>query len=54
HYVPCSNDRSDWVRALRQIVTQHSQGWPTQADQQPTGDESHARQQRAKDAGAKA
>ncbi len=52
HYIPCLNDRLDWVRAFSQIVVQHLQGWPTLADQQPTGDELRARQQRAKDAGA--
>lgn len=35
-YIPCVNDRLDWIRALSGIVQQHMQGWPTQAAQQPS------------------
>ncbi len=54
HYIPCLNDRLDWVRALSDVVTQHLQGWPTLADEQPCAETLRARQQRAKDAGASA
>lgn len=54
HYIPCLNDRLDWVRALSQIAEQHLQGWPTRADEQPSAETLRARQQRAKDAGASA
>lgn len=54
HYIPCLNDRLDWVRALSDVVTQHLQGWPTRADAQPSAETLRARQQRAKDAGASA
>lgn len=37
-YIPCVNDRLDWIRALSGIVQQHMQGWPTQAAQQPTAE----------------
>ncbi|MBL0919847.1 MAG: ferrochelatase [Hydrogenophaga sp.] len=28
-YVPCLNDRPEWIRALADIAEQHLQGWPT-------------------------
>jgi ferrochelatase len=37
-YIPCVNDRLDWIRALSGIVQQHMQGWPTQAAQQPSAE----------------
>ncbi|HUW51122.1 MAG TPA: ferrochelatase [Sulfuricella sp.] len=27
HYLPCLNERQDWIMALRTIVTEHLQGW---------------------------
>lgn len=30
NYIPCLNDRLDWVRALSDLVERHLQGWPTQ------------------------
>ena len=30
-YIPCLNERPDWIAALARIVTRHLQGWPTQA-----------------------
>ena len=53
-YIPCLNDNLQWVRALGDVVTQHLQGWPTQPEQQPTGEELRARQARALALGAKA
>jgi ferrochelatase len=29
-YIPCLNDRDDWIRALADLSLQHLQGWPTQ------------------------
>lgn len=31
HYIPCLNDRPDWINALAAIAAQHLQGWPTQS-----------------------
>lgn len=28
-YIPCLNDRPEWIRALADIAEQHLQGWPT-------------------------
>jgi ferrochelatase len=52
-YIPCLNDELGWIQALGDIVEQHLQGWPTQTDQQPSGEELRARQQRAQALGAK-
>ncbi|WP_291992409.1 ferrochelatase [Candidatus Accumulibacter sp. ACC003] len=30
HYLPCLNERDDWLHALADIATSHLQGWPTQ------------------------
>lgn len=54
HYIPCLNDRPEWMRALASLCEQHLQGWPTKAAQQPTDDELERSQQRAKALGAKA
>lgn len=29
-YIPCLNERDDWIHALADIAAQHLQGWPTQ------------------------
>ena len=29
HYIPCVNDRNEWIRALADLSEQHLQGWPT-------------------------
>ncbi len=31
HYIPCLNERPDWINALASICERHLQGWPTQA-----------------------
>jgi len=28
-YIPCLNDRAEWIRALADVAEQHLQGWPT-------------------------
>jgi len=28
-YIPCLNERDDWIRALEQLALRHLQGWPT-------------------------
>ena len=30
HYIPCLNDRDEWISALGGIAEQHLAGWPTQ------------------------
>lgn len=29
HYIPCLNERDDWIRALADLALTHLQGWPT-------------------------
>ncbi|HET6787428.1 MAG TPA: ferrochelatase [Aquabacterium sp.] len=53
HYIPCLNDRPQWVSALAALCEQHLQGWPTRVEQQATQDQLQATQQRAKALGAK-
>ena len=31
HYIPCLNDRSEWITALAGIAERHLSGWPTRA-----------------------
>lgn len=52
HYIPCLNDRPEWMRALASVCEQHLQGWPTKAAQQPTDDVLQGTQARAKALGA--
>ncbi len=52
NYIPCLNDRLDWIRALSSLVERHLQGWPTQRDEQPSAQALHAQQQRALALGA--
>ncbi|MDE2402734.1 MAG: ferrochelatase [Burkholderiales bacterium] len=53
HYIPCLNERLDWIRALTALVEQHLQGWPTRADQTPAAvTQLDAQRRRALDAGA--
>jgi ferrochelatase len=34
HRIPCLNESPAWIAALGEIVAQHMQGWPTQAEDQ--------------------
>jgi glutamyl-Q tRNA(Asp) synthetase len=34
HYVPCLNDRADWVAALHALTVEHLAGWPIDRDLQ--------------------
>lgn len=36
HYIPCLNDRPDWIAALADIATCHLGGWPTPSDDAAT------------------
>ncbi len=47
HYIPCVNERQDWMNALRNLVTTHLSGWPVAAQADP------ATATRAKALGAK-
>ena len=35
HYIPCVNERPDWIAALRDLVTTHLGGWPVSAQSDP-------------------
>lgn len=50
-YIPCLNERDDWIRALADLAATHLQGWPTRAASDPTALEMSAL--RAKALGAK-
>ena len=51
-YIPCLNDRPDWVQALAAIAERHLQGWDTRGE--PDAHELAQRRQRAVDGGARA
>ncbi|WP_332750916.1 ferrochelatase [Hydrogenophaga sp.] len=34
-YIPCLNDRPEWIRALTDVAEQHLQGWPTKTADSP-------------------
>ena len=34
HYIPCLNERPDWIRALTDIILQNLSGWPTRTEDQ--------------------
>jgi ferrochelatase len=46
-YIPCLNERDDWIRALAEIATRHLQGWPTQSPPDPAALEASALRARA-------
>jgi ferrochelatase len=48
-FIPCLNDRDDWIRALADLTLQHLQGWPLKPAEAV---ELQRQQQRAKKAGA--
>ncbi len=35
HYIPCVNERSDWIAALGSLVSAHLAGWPLAAQSDP-------------------
>ena len=49
-YIPCLNERDDWIHALTRLAARHLQGWPTQAA--PDSAALEDRVQRAKALGA--
>ena len=50
NYLPCLNDRHEWIAALAALAIQHTQGWPTAA----SADALAAQRQRALAHGAAA
>jgi len=50
HYIPCLNDRHEWITALRDIALRHLQGWDTAS---PSDAELQAQRERALRLGAK-
>jgi ferrochelatase len=52
HYIPCLNDRHEWIAALAAIALRHLQGWPTTAPAEPAS--LSAQRARALAMGAKA
>jgi ferrochelatase len=54
HYIPCLNDRQDWIQALATIATENLQGWLSpQTDSERIKAEAAASRQRAHALGAK-
>jgi len=49
HYIPCLNERDDWIEALSNIATTHLQGW---INPPPTAEEQEASRKRALELGA--
>ena len=52
NYIPCLNDRLEWIRALSALVQKHLQGWPTQRAHQPSPAELATQRERALASGA--
>lgn len=50
-YIPCLNERADWIRALADLASSHLQGWPTRQPLDSAGLAASA--QRAKALGAR-
>jgi protoporphyrin/coproporphyrin ferrochelatase len=51
HFIPCLNDRPEWITALSELTLRHLQGWPTSSADD--AEESAATRQRALAMGAK-
>jgi ferrochelatase len=49
-YIPCLNERDDWIHALTRLAARHLQGWPTR--ETPDSAAREARELRAKALGA--
>lgn len=47
HYIPCLNEREDWIAALAGIAATHLQGWPTRAALDSASLEASAQRARA-------
>ena len=43
HYIPCLNERDDWIRALCDITLNHLQGWLQETPNPTAALESKAR-----------
>jgi len=54
-FIPCLNDRPEWISALCDLAQRHMQGWPAPSGAKPEegAEESSASRQRALDMGAK-
>ena len=50
HYIPCLNDKHEWIVALVELALRHLQGWDTRT--QPDAQQLEPRQQRARRLGA--
>jgi len=35
HYIPCLNERDEWIHALTSLAATHLQGWPTRNTPDP-------------------
>jgi protoporphyrin/coproporphyrin ferrochelatase len=53
HYIPCLNDRPDWIQALATIATENLHGWLGTGASEPAKTEAAASRQRAQALGAK-
>lgn len=47
HYLPCLNEREEWLRALTDIAETHLSGWPTRSEADSAARESSALRARA-------
>ena len=47
HYIPCLNERDDWIHALTDLAATHLQGWPTLDTPDPATLETSALRARA-------
>jgi ferrochelatase len=51
-YIPCLNDRHEWIAALAAVAIQHMQGWPVVQDEAASADERERARARALALGA--
>jgi ferrochelatase len=51
HYIPCLNERDDWIRALTEITLENLQGWLAAT---PSTDDLQRCRERARALGAQA
>jgi protoporphyrin/coproporphyrin ferrochelatase len=50
HFIPCLNDRHEWIDALRSVALRHLQGWDTQTE--PSAAKAQVQRSRALGMGA--